>query len=95
MKKYAERRAALLEELDIAATKCDMAETKSGGPFREILQHDLFVNCVLLAPGCPAFITPEMVAEPARALSVISDVSCDPGSPHNPLPPTGQRPWKL
>lgn len=76
----------LFEELGIAPTMWDMAETKSGGPFPEILQHDLFINCVLLAPGCPAFITPEMAHEGERRLSVISDVSCDPGSPHNPLP---------
>ena len=25
-----------------------MAETKAGGPFPEILQYDIFVNCILL-----------------------------------------------
>ena len=76
----------LFEELGIDTTKWDMAETASGGPFQEILDHHLFINCVLLAPGCPAFITGEMVTGNPRRLSVISDVSCDPGSPHNPLP---------
>lgn len=77
---------SLFEELGIEATKWDMAETQSGGPFGEILDHDLFINCVLLTPGCPAFITSNMVGAGERRLSVISDVSCDPGSPHNPLP---------
>lgn len=26
----------------------DIAETKAGGPFPEILQYDIFVNCILL-----------------------------------------------
>ncbi|MEM8646615.1 MAG: saccharopine dehydrogenase [Pseudomonadota bacterium] len=77
---------SLLEELGLEATKWDMAETRSGGPFPEIMGHDLFINCVLLAPGCPPFVTNDMIAAGDRRLSVISDVSCDPGSPHNPLP---------
>lgn len=77
---------ALFEELGLAVTKWDMAETQSGGPFPEILNHALFINCVLLAPGCPPFVTKQMLDEPGRRLSVISDVSCDPGSAHNPLP---------
>lgn len=76
----------LFEELGLSVTKWDMAETKSGGPFPELLHHDLFINCVLLTPGCPPFLTAQMVSEPARTLSVVSDVSCDPSSPHNPLP---------
>ncbi len=77
---------ALFEDLGLDVTKWDMEETKSGGPFPEILQHDLFINCVLLAPGCPPFVTRETIQSPDRRLSVISDVSCDPGSAHNPLP---------
>ena len=33
-----------------AVTKWDMAETASGGPFPEILDHDLFLNCIFRAP---------------------------------------------
>ncbi len=76
----------LFDELGLAVTKWDMEETKSGGPFPEVLGHELFVNCVLLAPGCPPFITPQTIQTAGRRLSVVSDVSCDPGSPHNPLP---------
>ncbi len=77
---------SLFEELGLSVTKWDLDETKSGGPFREILEHDLFINCVLLAPGCPPFVSKAMLEEPNRQLRVICDVSCDPGSPHNPLP---------
>ena len=66
-------------------TAWDLAETAKGGPFAEILNHDIFVNCVLLGETIPPFLTPELLQGP-RKLSVISDVSCDPNSPHNPIP---------
>ncbi len=56
--------------------KWDMAETSAGGPFDEILKHDIFVNCIYLSKPIPPFITKEMI-EGSRALSVICDVSCD------------------
>ncbi|KAJ3328516.1 Saccharopine dehydrogenase [Kappamyces sp. JEL0680] len=56
--------------------KWDMAETAKGGPFQEILQHDIFVNCIYLSKPIPPFLTKEMLEQP-RALSVICDVSCD------------------
>lgn len=64
----------------------DMAETAKGGPFREIVQSDIFVNCVYLSSSIPPFVTRESVASPDRTLSVVCDVSCDPNSPHNPVP---------
>ena len=66
--------------------KWDMNETKGGGPFPEILKHDIFVNCIYLSAKIPPFITKEMVAEPSRQLSVIVDVSCDTTNPNNPIP---------
>lgn len=63
----------------------DLAETRKGGPFPEILEHDILVNCVLVQGLMAPFLTPSMIAG-NRKLSVISDVSCDPNSPHNPLP---------
>ncbi|MEM7461535.1 MAG: saccharopine dehydrogenase [Pseudomonadota bacterium] len=74
------------ESLDIPVTQWDLAETSSGGPFPEILQHDLFINCVLAAPGCPKFVEKHDIPGPNRKLSVIGDVSCDPLSPYNPIP---------
>ncbi len=63
----------------------DKEETAGGGPFKETLKHALLVNCVLLTGPTPPFLTEEML-DRARLLRVVSDVSCDPYSPHNPLP---------
>ncbi len=68
-------------------TGWDKEETKDGGPFDAILEHALFVNCVLLGLPIPPFVTDEqLLSHPEKSLSVISDVSCDPTSPHNPIP---------
>jgi saccharopine dehydrogenase (NAD+, L-lysine forming) len=63
-----------------------MNETKGGGPFPEILKHDIFVNCIYLSTKIPPFLTKEMVCESPRPLSVIVDVSCDTTNPNNPIP---------
>ncbi len=76
---------ALFESLDIDCTAWDMAETASGGPFTEILQHSIFVNCILANAGVPVFVSADMADSP-RELSVIADVSCDPSSAYNPIP---------
>eukprot|EP00005_Dracoamoeba_jomungandri_P003263 CAMPEP_0174251686 /NCGR_PEP_ID=MMETSP0439-20130205/1422_1 /TAXON_ID=0 /ORGANISM="Stereomyxa ramosa, Strain Chinc5" /LENGTH=376 /DNA_ID=CAMNT_0015332059 /DNA_START=57 /DNA_END=1187 /DNA_ORIENTATION=+ len=64
----------------------DLAETAKGGPFPEILDYDIFINCIYLTTKIPPFITPELVAQPGRALSVVVDVSCDYTNADNPLP---------
>ncbi len=76
---------ALFEALDIPVTRWDVAETAHGGPFPEVLQHEIFVNCVLAMPGIPVFVPPDTPARPRR-LTVIADVSCDPTSDYNPVP---------
>nr|KAJ3420157.1 Saccharopine dehydrogenase [Polyrhizophydium stewartii] len=63
-----------------------MAETARGGPFNEILDHDIFVNCIYLSSPIPPFITKDMLASPGRRLTVLSDVSCDATNPNNPVP---------
>jgi len=63
----------------------DLEETKKGGPFPEILQVDIFVNCILLMKPISPFITRELLAGP-RNLTVMVDVSCDTSNPHNPVP---------
>jgi len=63
----------------------DLSETAKGGPFNEILEHDIFVNCVLVQGDMKPFLTRDML-EQSRRLRVISDVSCDPTSPRNPIP---------
>lgn len=64
----------------------DMEETKGGGPFKEIVQSDIFINCIYLMQPIPPFVTKEALADPGRRLSVVCDVSCDPNNPHNPVP---------
>lgn len=79
---------ALFEKLQFPASDVslwDLAETSKGGPFSEILDHDLFVNCVLIQGEMTPFLTRDLLKR-SRKLSVISDVSCDPNSPHNPIP---------
>lgn len=65
----------------------DQEETKKGGPFTEILDVDVFVNCILLSMPIPPFITNDLIdSTPDRKLTVICDVSCDPNSKNNPVP---------
>ncbi|KAF8349897.1 hypothetical protein F5887DRAFT_942816 [Amanita rubescens] len=75
-----------LNEDDIL--KWDMAETAKGGPFSEILEVDIFVNCIYLSSPIPFFVTKEQIAAAGkeRRLSVVVDVSCDTTNPHNPIP---------
>ncbi|KAI9371902.1 hypothetical protein BJX61DRAFT_534417 [Aspergillus egyptiacus] len=65
----------------------DMAETKKGGPFKEIVEDaDIFVNCIYLSSPIPHFVNVESLSTPNRRLSVICDVSADTTNPHNPIP---------
>ncbi|KAJ1652960.1 Saccharopine dehydrogenase [Dispira simplex] len=64
----------------------DMTETARGGPFPEIVESDIFVNCIYLNQPIPPFLTQELLDRPQRKLSVIVDVSCDATNPHNPIP---------
>ena len=68
--------------------KWDMAETAKGGPFQEILDVDIFVNCIYLASKIPPFVTKEQIiaAGKSRRLGVVVDVSCDTTNPFNPIP---------
>jgi saccharopine dehydrogenase (NAD+, L-lysine forming) len=54
----------IAESCGIVPTKWDLDETKQGGPFQEILQNNIFVNCILLLDPIPPFITMEMVHRP-------------------------------
>jgi len=74
------------KSLGLDVLEWDMAETSRGGPFNEINDVDVFVNCVFVAGAMPPFVTHESLAAPDRRLSVISDVSCDPYGDYNPLP---------
>lgn len=74
----------LCAALDVATTRWDMAETASGGPFPEVLQHEIFLNCILARPGCPVFVPASAKTGPRR-LTVIGDIACDPTSDFSPI----------
>jgi saccharopine dehydrogenase (NAD+, L-lysine-forming) len=74
----------LCEALGVAVTRWDMAETASGGPFPEVLAHEIFLNCILAQPGCPVFV-PQSALQAPRALRVIGDIACDPTSDFSPI----------
>ncbi|KAK6949583.1 mitochondrial Homoaconitase [Daldinia eschscholtzii] len=66
--------------------KWDMAETAKGGPFKEIVESDIFVNCIYLSSQIPHFVNLDSLKTPERQLSVVCDVSADTTNPHNPIP---------
>lgn len=74
----------LCEALGVTVTRWDMAETASGGPFPEILTHDIFFNCILARPGTPVFV-PATAKSAPRSLRVIGDIACDPDSDFSPV----------
>lgn len=76
--------ADLCAAMGVPVTKWDMAETASGGPFPEVLQHEVFLNCILARPGCPVFV-PASAKTDKRALTVIGDIACDPTSDFSPI----------
>ena len=76
--------ADLCTQMGVAVTKWDMAETASGGPFPEVLAHEIFLNCILARPGCPVFVPASAKTDP-RQLTVIGDIACDPTSDFSPI----------
>jgi len=76
--------ADLCTAMGVPVTKWDMAETASGGPFPEVLAHDIFLNCILARPGTPVFV-PASAKMATRRLSVIGDIACDPTSDFSPI----------
>ena len=76
--------ADLCTAMGVAVTKWDIAETASGGPFPEVLTHDILLNCILARPGCPVFVPVSALTSP-RNLTVIGDIACDPTSDFSPI----------
>ncbi|KAF2502960.1 Formate/glycerate dehydrogenase catalytic domain-like protein [Lophium mytilinum] len=78
----------LLEKIGCTEIKrWDLAETsEKPGPYPEIIESDIFVNCIYLSKPIPPFVNAESLASPNRKLSVVCDVSCDTTNPHNPIP---------
>lgn len=76
--------ADLCTVMGVPTTRWDMAETAHGGPFPEILAHDIFFNCILARPGTPVFVPASAVHHPRR-MTVIGDIACDPDSDFSPI----------
>ncbi|KAM0701304.1 hypothetical protein Q7P35_011665 [Cladosporium inversicolor] len=67
--------------------KWDIQETTAKpGPYQEIIESDVFVNCIYLSAKIPPFIDAKSLSAESRRLSVVCDVSCDTTNPHNPIP---------
>jgi saccharopine dehydrogenase (NAD+, L-lysine forming) len=77
--------ADCLGAMGVSPERWDMAETAGGGPFPEVLQHDIFLNCILARPGCPVFVPASAKADAGRKLTVIGDIACDPTSDFSPI----------
>lgn len=71
--------------LNVPVTAWDMEETAHGGPFPQILEHEVFLNCIFARPGTPVFVGPDAMSTPRR-LTAIGDIACDPDSDYNPIP---------
>ncbi|MCJ1420149.1 Saccharopine dehydrogenase [Xylographa parallela] len=72
---------------DSSMVKWDLAETSQRpGPYEEIVESDIFVNCIYLSKPIPPFLNRETLSSSKRKLSVVCDVSCDTTNPHNPIP---------
>jgi saccharopine dehydrogenase (NAD+, L-lysine-forming) len=78
----------LLEKIGCGEIKkWDLAETQNrDGPYPEIIESDIFVNCIYLSKPIPPFVSKDNLKTPGRKLSVVCDVSCDTTNPHNPIP---------
>ncbi|MDU8911773.1 saccharopine dehydrogenase [Aestuariicoccus sp. MJ-SS9] len=74
----------LCRAMGVPVTGWDMAETAHGGPFPEVLAHELFFNCILARPGTPVFV-PASAKTAERRLRVIGDIACDPDSDFSPI----------
>ncbi len=74
----------LCKAVGMSPTGWDMAETAHGGPFPEILEHDILLNSILAHKGAPVFVEADAGAA-ERKLSVIGDIACDPDSEFNPI----------
>ena len=77
--------ADLCESQGVRVTRWDMAETAHGGPFPEILEHELFFHCILARPGTPVLVPPDAPGS-SRRLTAVGDIACDFDSDYNPVP---------
>jgi len=77
----------LLRQLgpQLEISRWDLAEFNAvEKPIEAIIEHDVFVNCVYLREPIRPMIDQALLANNHR-LKIISDVSCDPNNPNNPI----------
>lgn len=74
----------LCGQVGVATTDWDIEQTAHGGPYPEILRHDIFLSCILAGTNTPVFIDEDAKYGP-RKLSVIGDIACDPESDFSPI----------
>ncbi|MET9608544.1 saccharopine dehydrogenase [Streptomyces sp. NPDC006512] len=74
-----------LTRAGLEPTRWDLAETREIDR-GALLAHDLMVNTVLTTTPVPPFLTKADLDDPARRLSLVSDVTCDVTSDCNVLP---------
>lgn len=72
--------------IGLSITQWTKEETMNGGPFHELLQKHIVVNCIQLNASIPSFLNGDTIASPSRVLSVLSDISCDSLHPFHPFP---------
>jgi hypothetical protein len=73
------------ERVGLATTLWGSKETLNREYISEILDFDILINCALMTKKVGPWLTPEMLREGIQ-LQTISDVSCDPTGPCNPIP---------
>ncbi len=76
---------SILNKLNIEYKQWTRTDTEDKGPFKEILNFDILLNCINLDKKIKPFITTEMLNDSDRKLSVCVDISCDYPSPYNPI----------
>lgn len=77
--------ADFFKDINWSVVGWDKSHTEGGGPFEEILNFDVFVNCVLSTSKIKPFLTFDSLKDNNK-LKAISDVTCDPDSDCNVLP---------
>ena len=60
--------ADLCQAMGVPSRRWDMAETAHGGPFPEVLEHEIFLNCILARPGMPGLRARRAPHRPAPAV---------------------------
>ncbi len=71
--------------LEIQHEDWDREQTTDGGPFKKIMDFDIFINCVLMTSKNIPFLNKDIIKHDG-SLKVIGDISCDPTGPYNSLP---------